>query len=96
MYERATRVGIRVVAGTIVPYNTATDVQNAAMRTINEWIRTFATDTRDVDFADTRAAVADPANPDRLADSPDDLHPSSKGYREMAGAIEPALRRLLK
>jgi lysophospholipase L1-like esterase len=96
MYERATRVEIRVVAGTIVPYNTATEAQNAAMRTINDWIRRFATDTRDIDFADTRAAVADPGNPDRLADSPDDLHPSSKGYREMAGAIEPALRRLLK
>src|SRR5215210_1820387 len=66
MYERATRVGIRVVAGTIVPYNTATAEQNAKMREINEWIRRFATDTKHVDFADTRRAVADAANADRL------------------------------
>ena len=91
MYERATRVGIRVVAGTIVPYNTATPEQNGRMREINEWIRRFATDTKHIDFADTRAAVADSDDSDRLAESPDGLHPSPEGYRRMAEAIEPAL-----
>jgi lysophospholipase L1-like esterase len=96
MYERATRVSIRVVAGTIVPYNTATREQNDRMREINQWIRRFATDTKHIDFADTRAAVADSADGDRLAESPDGLHPSPEGYRRMAEAIEPALRRVLK
>jgi lysophospholipase L1-like esterase len=96
MYERATRVGIRMVAGTIVPYNTATPEQNARMREINQWIRGFATDTKHIDFADTRAAVADSSDADRLAESSDDLHPSPDGYRRMAAAILPALARVLR
>ena len=96
MYERATRVGIRVVAGTIVPYNTATPEQNAKMREVNEWIRRFATDTKDIGYSDTRTAVADPAHPDRLAESPDGLHPTPDGYRRMAEAIRPVLQRVIR
>ncbi len=96
MYERATRDGIRVVAGTIVPYNTATPAQNAAMREINDWIRRFATDTKQVHFADTRAAVAAPGDADRLFESPDGLHPSPAGYRRMAEAIQPPLKTVLR
>lgn len=96
MYERATRVSIRVVTGTILPYDTATSEQNARMREINEWIRRFATDTKHVDFADTRAAVAAPGDADRLVESPDGLHPTPAGYRRMAEAIQPALARVLR
>ena len=46
-------------------------------------------------FADTRAAVADPADRDRLAASPDGLHPDIDGYRRMAEALEPAIQQLL-
>lgn len=90
MYELAADAGIRVVAGSIVPYNTATPGQNARMHEINAWIRSCG-----VPFADTRAAVADRGNPDLLADSPDDLHPSADGYRRMAEAIRPVLERVL-
>jgi lysophospholipase L1-like esterase len=92
MYQRAKEAGISVVAGTIVPYNTATPAQNAAMREINDWIR--ATRDSDVLVADTRAAVAALDNPDRLASSPDNLHPSVEGYRRMGEAIARVLARL--
>jgi len=88
MYERARAAGIAVVAGTIVPFNTATPEQNARMQQINDWIRGGHA------FADTRAAVAAPGHPDLLADSPDNLHPSPDGYRRVAEAIRPVLERL--
>lgn len=96
MYERAARAGIRVVAGSIIPYNTATPDQNARMREVNDWIRRQAEADPNVEFADTRAAAASPADPDRLFASPDDLHPSPEGYRRMADAIKPALERILR
>ena len=91
MYDRARDAGLSILAGTIVPYNTATDEQNARMREVNEWIAGSG-----VPWVDTRAAVADPHNPDRLASSPDDLHPSPEGYRRMADVIGPALASLVR
>lgn len=90
MYERAARAGIKVVAGTIVPYNTATREQNEKMRAINGWIHEQAA-MNAIGFADTRRAVAAPENPDLLASTPDRLHPSPAGYRRMAEAIAPAI-----
>ena len=95
MYRKAREAGIKVVAGTIIPYNTATADQNARMHDINAWIRAQA-DAGVVTFVDTRAAVAAPGDPDKLASSPDGLHPDAAGYRKMADAIEPAIRRLLR
>ena len=70
MYKRAHDAGIRVVAGTIIPYNTATADQNARMHDINDWIRTQARADPGVIYVDTRAAVAAPGDPDKLASSP--------------------------
>ena len=94
MYRLATQSGIPVIAGTIIPYNTATPDQNARMRGINEWIRNTAA-SGSVDFVDTRAAAAAPDDRDRLFDSPDDLHPSPAGYKRMADAIRPVLEAVL-
>jgi lysophospholipase L1-like esterase len=93
IYDAALHARIRVVAGTIVPYNTATPDQNGRMREINAWIRDTAAHDAGIGFADTRAAVARPGHPDLLADSPDDLHPSPAGYQRMAEALQPAIER---
>ncbi|HET9369632.1 MAG TPA: GDSL-type esterase/lipase family protein [Vicinamibacterales bacterium] len=93
MYTRARDAKIRVVAGTIIPYNTATPEQNAAMHEINVWIRIEAHRT-EMGYVDTRAAVASSDDPDKLASTPDQLHPDARGYEAMARAIEKALRTL--
>ena len=96
MYDRAAAAKIPVVAGSIVPYNTATPEQNAAMRSINAWIATEAARDPRIEFADTRAAVAAPGQPDMLSGSPDGLHPDVAGYRTMADALAPAIVTMLR
>lgn len=95
MYDRAKRAGIEVVAGTIIPYDTATPDQNARMRAVNEWIRTTAAADPSIAYVDTRAAAAAAGDPDRLVESPDGLHPSPAGYRRMADAIRPVIESVL-
>src|SRR4051812_33726088 len=95
MYKRAHEAGIAVVAGSIIPYNSATADQNARMHEINDWIRAQATSDSRLVFVDTRAAVAAPGEPDRLVSSPDGLHPDAAGYKRMADVIGPAIQRAL-
>jgi lysophospholipase L1-like esterase len=92
MYHAARAAKIVVVAGSIIPFNTATADQNARMHLVNDWIRAYATSHAGVVFCDTRAAAAAPGQPDRLVSSPDDLHPSPDGYKRMALALEPAIK----
>lgn len=93
MYDRTLRGGIKLVAGSIIPFNTARPEQNERMRVVNEWIR--AQSNASIAFVDTRAAVAAPGKPDLLVSSPDQLHPSVDGYRRMADAIGPVLAKVL-
>ena len=96
MYDAARAAKIAVVAGSIIPFNVATADQNARMHAVNDWIRSYAAShAGGVVFCDTRAAVAAPGQPDRLVSSPDDLHPSPDGYKRMAVALEPAIKRAL-
>jgi lysophospholipase L1-like esterase len=96
MYDEAARAGIRVVAGSIIPFNTASPDQNARMRQINDWIRKQAAGDPNIAFADTRAAVAATGNPDILSGTPDQLHPSPAGYRAMAEALQPVLEMIVR
>ena len=92
MFVAARAARIAVVAGSIIPYNTATAEQNTRMREVNHWIREYvASHQEGMVFCDTRAAVSAPGDPDRLVSSPDDLHPSPEGYKLMAAALEPAI-----
>ena len=95
MYRRAQDAGIKVIAGSIIPYNTATPDQNARMHEINDWIRAQARADPRILFVDTRAAVAAPGQPDTLISSPDGLHPDAVGYKRMADVIGPAIQRAL-
>ena len=85
-----------VIAGSIVPYNTATPEQNRKMGEINAWIAAQPARDKNIVAVDTRAAVSAPGNGDRLAGSPDGLHPDVNGYRAMATALAPALKRALR
>ena len=93
MYTAARAATIAVVAGSIIPFNSASADQNARMHAVNGWIRAYAVaHDGSVVFCDTHAAVAAPGQPDRLVSSPDDLHPSPDGYKRMAAALEPAIK----
>src|SRR4029453_9311273 len=96
MYEAAAQSGVRVVAGSIVPFNTATPDQNARMREVNSWIHRHARADANVSFVDTRRAAPRADNPDVLAGSPEELPPSPEGYRRMGEAILPALEHILE
>ena len=95
MYDLAAAAGIPVIAGTIVPYDTATPEQNAKMRAINDWIRDEAARDPNIVAADTRAAVARDDNPDLLRSSPDGLHPDADGYRRMAEVLAAGIQQVL-
>ncbi|MGH9144571.1 MAG: SGNH/GDSL hydrolase family protein [Vicinamibacterales bacterium] len=96
IYDAARAASIVVVAGSIIPFNSATPDQNARMHAVNDWIRAYAAHHADtVVFCDTRGAVSAAGQPDRLVSSPDDLHPSPDGYKRMAVALEPAIKQAL-
>ena len=96
MYDRAKAAHILVIAGSIVPYNTATPEQNARMHAINGWIHAEAARDTNITFVDTRKATARPDNIDLLSASPDGLHPDVTGYHRMADALAPAILARIK
>jgi len=79
-----------VFGATLTPFEGArywTPAGEAKREAVNRWIETSGAFDGVIDFA---SAVADPADPERLApayDSGDHLHPNAAGYRAMAQAI---------
>ncbi|HUK51321.1 MAG TPA: GDSL-type esterase/lipase family protein [Terriglobales bacterium] len=86
LHQRSLSSGIRSVACTILPYNTASEVECNSIRELNRFIENKANQLR-IAFCDTNRAVSDPNNPDQLRASPDGYHPDVSGYRNMADAL---------
>ena len=94
-YERmialAHGAGLRIFGATLTPFQGArywTPAGEATREAVNRWILTSGAFDGVIDFA---AAVADPADAQRLApadDSGDHLHPDDAGYRAMADAVD--------
>ena len=90
--------GVRVVGGTIAPYEGSlhgtplaghySPAKDAVRQEVNRWIRDSGVFDAVVDFD---AVLRDPAHPARLLpayDSGDHLHPGDAGYEAMAGALD--------
>ena len=94
--RRAAERGIQPVLGTITPFLASRydfflaegneDIRQAVNRAV--------TAQRDWPVADFAAALADPADPGKIAagyDSGDGVHPSDAGARALAAAVDPAI-----
>jgi lysophospholipase L1-like esterase len=92
MYARAHELGIRVVAGSVLPYDMARETQNQEIHELNAWLAGLGSP---VHFCDTHKAVQDVRDADHLRESPEGLHPTPKGYHRMAVALKSVLARLL-
>ena len=91
----ARAAGKRVFLTTITPSEAGAHGTRGAISAraaVNAWVRDQGPTVADGVF-DFAAAVADPADPDRLAprfDSGDGLHLSAAGYQALAAAVDPA------
>jgi lysophospholipase L1-like esterase len=91
MIARAHLHGIRVVGGTLLPFEGANYYSNGGDQTrqaVNDWVRSSHQFDAVVDFD---RALRDPVDVKKLAvkyDSGDHLHPSDAGYKAMANAFE--------
>jgi lysophospholipase L1-like esterase len=90
MIGRAHQHGIKVIGGTLAPFQGAmyySAVGDQTREAVNEWIRSGGEFDAVVDFD---RALRDPAEPKKLAaayDSGDHLHPSDAGYAAMSKAF---------
>ena len=91
MIDSAHVHGIKVYGATLLPFGGSfydNPNSESAWKTVNKWIRSSG--RFDV-VIDLDQALCDPANPSQLlpdADSGDHLHPSEKGHRMMAEAVD--------
>ena len=94
LIERAHIHGLKVIGGTLTPYEGAlyfSPAGEAKRQAVNTWIRTSKAFDAVVDFD---AAVRDPEHPSKFLpalQSGDNLHPSNAGYRKMGETIDLAL-----
>ncbi|GLZ77665.1 SGNH hydrolase [Actinorhabdospora filicis] len=86
--------GLRIVGATLTPFKGSyydSPANEAARDAVNAWIRSPGSFDAVVDFD---AALADPAEPDRMraefSAGSDGLHPNPAGFAAMAAAFDPA------
>ena len=93
LVARAHARGIRLIGGTITPFEGATfpgyytEAKERKRQTVNQWIRNSGTFDGVIDFD---AVVRNPDHPSRLLSrfaSKDNVHPNDAGYQAMADAI---------
>lgn len=91
LIERAHLHDIRIIGGTLTPFegvNTYSESAERMRQQVNAWIRTSGAFDAVVDFD---AATRDPAAPTKLRaafDSGDHIHPNDAGNQAMADAID--------
>ena len=98
MIERARLRSIKVIGGTLLPFENAlaggpnqgyfTPDKEAKRLAVNNWIKTSGAFDGIIDF---ERVIADPARPAAMAasyDSGDHLHPNDVGYRAMGEYID--------
>lgn len=91
LIDRAHQHGVRVLGGTLTPYEGAeyySEDGEATRQEVNRWIRTSGTFDGFIDFD---KAVQDPNHPAKFLpqyDSGDHLHPSAAGFNAMADAVD--------
>jgi lysophospholipase L1-like esterase len=96
LIARAHAHGLRIIGGTILPYEGAgyfTAEGEATRQAVNAWIRAPGNFDAVIDFD---AAIRDPAKPSRMRagwHAGDWLHPNDAGYRAMGDAVDLALFR---
>jgi lysophospholipase L1-like esterase len=94
LVERARIHGLKVIVGTLLPYEGAlyfSPAGEAKRQAVNTWIRSSKTFDAVIDFD---RAMRDPENPSKFLpalQSGDNLHPNNAGYKKMADIIDLAL-----
>jgi len=94
LIERARLHGLKVIGGTLLPYEGALYFSPAGetkRQAVNAWIRSSKAFDAVIDFD---AAVRDPEHPSKFQtglQSGDNLHPNNGGYKKMADLIELAM-----
>jgi acyl-CoA thioesterase-1 len=86
MFSKSLEAGIVPVSCSILPYNTMGKRERVLRNKLNVWLESESRRIK-IPFSDTAAATSAPGNGDRLAGSPDGLHPDVAGYKRMAAAV---------
>ena len=86
MIKMAQKRKLKIIVCTILPYNSANNSVQKKITAVNRWITSAGLEGGFVP-CDTFNLLNDPADPFHLRSSPDGLHPSADGYKQMGEAL---------